>query len=310
MTRPIAILGASSLIAVDFLIHASKVDGPEFRLYTREPDNLIQVLAAHGISRRWPVMRFGDFGSEPYSAIINFVGVGDPAKALELGSGIFSLTREFDEVAVANLSRHPDTRYIFISSGAVYGADLDRPVTSQDCVRLPLNAVGRQHYYGMAKLYAEYTHRAMPQLSIIDIRVFNYVSRRMDVKARYLLTEMLSAIRDKRAFRTTARQVVRDFLHPLDMHALLCCAIAAPPGTNMPIDAYTRSSIGKEELIGLMAEKFGLQVELVSSDVSINASGIKNVYVSANRVAESLGYRPMHTSASGIVEEAKAILSA
>lgn len=306
---PIAIVGASSLIAVDFVLQRGKADDTDFRLYTRNPGELVRVLEAYGLARRWPVKGYESFGEVRYGAVVNFVGVGDPARAISMGREILTITRHFDELVMGYLKENPHTRYVFISSGAVYGSDFEEAVREETFSCVPINNLQPHHHYGLAKLYAEAVHRSMPELSIIDVRIFNYVSRRMNLGARYLITEMLAAIREQRPFRTTTKPVVRDYLHPTDMSALLSCAISAAPHANAAIDAYSLAPIGKEELMGLMASRFGLQVEIVRQDASLNASGRKSVYCSENRAAARFGYAPIHTSGGGIVDEVAAIIA-
>src|SRR5438067_12037531 len=93
---PVAILGATSRMARDFVLH-QKSDA-EVRLYARNPGKLAELLAQTGRPDT-AAGTFSDFGREHYAAIINFVGVGDPARAKEMGAEIFAVTREFDLLA-------------------------------------------------------------------------------------------------------------------------------------------------------------------------------------------------------------------
>jgi nucleoside-diphosphate-sugar epimerase len=286
---PIAILGATSQIARDFVAGAK---GYDFHLFGRSGGT----------------QPYSSFGMREYSAIINFVGVGDPARAKDMGAGIFTITRDFDQLALDYLKSHPKSRYIFLSSGAAYGHVFARPVTQDSLARLPLNAVQAQDWYGAAKLYAEMLHRSHGG-NIIDIRIFNYISRTMDVTSRFLIADMINAVRDNTVFRTNDRPLMRDFLHPADFRQMIDTCLAAPDGANLALDCYSRGAISKEDLVKLMAESFGMKFQIVEARDIVNATGEKPNYYSENHRAAALGYEPDYSSASAIREEVAAILS-
>jgi len=289
---PIAILGATSHIARDFAARFRSRAGAELHLFGRD-------AASRPYSR---------FGQDKYAAIINFVGVGDPTRARAMGADIFSVTREFDLLALNYVRRHPGTRYIFLSSGAVYGHGFSECVTADSLAHIPVNALLPQDYYGAAKLYAEALHRGRAE-SIIDIRVFNYISRSMDLSARFLIADMINAAREGSVFKTSDRPLVRDFLHPADFCQLVECCLAAPLGANLALDCYSQEPISKEALVHLMATEFGMRYEITAAVDIVNATGDKPNYFSCNRRAAALGYTPAYSSHRAIREEVAAILS-
>ncbi len=288
---PIAILGATSQIARDFVARFGS-SGTDLHLFGRTAQT----------------RPYSGFGQDKYAAIINFVGVGDPVRARQMGADIFAVTREFDLLALDYLRRHPETRYIFLSSGAVYGHGFAEGVTADSLAKIPVNALQPQDYYGAAKLYAEALHRSRGE-SIFDIRVFNYISRSMDLSARFLIADMVNAARSGSVFQTTNRPLMRDFLHPADFCQLIECCLAAPPGSNMALDCYSQSPISKYEMVKLMAGDFGMKYEIADASDTVNATGDKPNYFSRNHLAAALGYAPGHSSHSAIREEVGAILS-
>jgi nucleoside-diphosphate-sugar epimerase len=285
--RSIAILGATSWMARDFIAGF--------------PD----PAALHLFARNNKGRPYSEFPGGAYEAIINFVGAGDPARTGEMGADILSVTRQYDEMALDYQSRHPGTRYVFLSSGAAYGGDFGRP--AQDGSETPLSPDLPQNYYGLAKQEAEARHRALANRTIWDLRVFNYVSRTMDPSARFLLAEMVRCLLDGKVFRTADRPMTRDFLHPTDFQQLMQCCLAAEG--NMAVDCYSQSPITKAALLELMGLRFGLQYEFVPMPASVNITGEKADYRSESRRAATLGYAPLHSSESGIVTEVGAILS-
>lgn len=307
MSGPIAILGATSQLARDFVAEAARAGRMDLRLFARRPEAVEQALRSQGLQARFPVFDLPAFRDQELGAIVNFIGVGDPAAAAAIGSGIFEITRITDELVLDYLRASPATRYVFMSSGAVYGDAFEAPVTTGSRAAIPVNKLGPQNYYGLAKLLAEATHRAQHDLTIVDLRIFNYVSRTLDQNARFLITDMVRAIRTQTIFETTDHALVRDYLDPPGLYGLVCAALNAPHGTNKPADAYTLAPITKAELLDLM-KAFGLRYRMVTSAAAINATGTKAFYYSNDRTASTWGYTPHATSADSILMEMASVL--
>ena len=234
----IAILGASSEIAKDLIFSYSKTTDIKLRLFARSCEKVSDWLLTVGLAGRYTVDSFTEFGKEEYDAIINFVGVGNPVKAQALGNSIFDITQRFDELVLDYLQTHQACRYLFLSSGAVYGSGFMEPANQETLATIPINNLTPHDWYGVAKLYAECRHRSFPALPIIDIRIFNYFSHTQDLSARFLITDILRAIRDKSILKTSPDYIVRDFLHPSDFYGLVCALLSAPPA-NTVVDADT-----------------------------------------------------------------------
>lgn len=303
----IAILGATSQIARDLIISFSAADDIKLHLFSRRPDDVQQWLSYRGLSGHYPVDDFPGFVKHEYDAVINFVGVGNPAQAAAMGNSIFDVTLHFDRMVLDYLQTRPACRYLFLSSGAAYGSGFSEPANHKTQALVSINSLTPHEWYGVAKMYAECRHRARPDLAIIDIRVFNYFSHTQDLSARFLITDIVRAIRDKQVLITSSDYIVRDFLHPDDFHQL-CGALLAAPATNTVVDCYTRAPIDKPNLLAAMQEAFALQYETTEAATSINATGSKPHYYSLNRRAEEFGYKPGMTSLEGILRETAAIL--
>jgi nucleoside-diphosphate-sugar epimerase len=172
-----------------------------------------------------------------------------------------------------------------------------------------VNNLGVQEFYTVAKLHAEARHRAMPSSAIVDIRVFNYFSRTLDVEARFFMTDVIRAARDKTAFRTNAPTMTRDFLHPQDFFGLIAAILESPP-RNGPVDAFSQAPVDKFALLDRFKSEFGLRYEVTpASDMIVNATGAKPQYFSENCAAANwFGYRPTWSSLDGVLAETRAIL--
>ncbi|MBC7620511.1 MAG: NAD-dependent epimerase/dehydratase family protein [Candidatus Saccharibacteria bacterium] len=299
----LAILGATSQIAKDLVLSFYAQSSHELVLYARRPEVVSQWLTSVGLAGRYAVADFVAFSTdEHFDAILNFVGVGNPAQAAAMGASIFDVTLKYDEMALGYLRQHPDCRYIFLSSGAAYGASFDEPANEKIKASVAINDLQPQAWYGVAKLHAECRHRSLANLPIVDIRVFNYFSRTQDIEARFLITDILRAIRDKTVLKTSADYIVRDFIHPSDFCSLVNSVLAAP-ATNAVVDAYSKAPIDKPTLLKAMQEKFGLEYEVVQAGASVNATGGKPHYYSRNTKAAEFGYIPMLTSLEGVLLE-------
>ena len=304
----IAILGATSQIARDLIVSFSASADTRLHLFARRTEAMGNWLASVGLSERYPVDDFSGFGTHEFDAVINFVGVGDPAQALMIGDTISDITSRFDEMVLTYLQQYPACRYLFLSSGAAYGSSFNEPASHSTVPVAPTSNPTSHEWYGAAKFEAEYRHRAHPELSIFDIRVFNYFSHRQNLDARFLITDILRAIRDKTVLKTSSEYIVRDYLHPTDFYNLVNALLCTNPA-NAAVDCYTLAPIDKPNLLAAMQNKFGLRYEVTESAAGVNATGSKPYYYSLNTQAASFGYLPLLTSLEGILKETEIALA-
>ena len=303
----IAILGATSQIARDLILHFSIDEDKQLHLFARRPIDVKKWLEEAGLSGRYIVNEFAEFGTQEFDTIINFVGVGNPAQAAAMGASIFDVTLHYDELALSYVRQHTSCRYIFLSSGAAYGSSFEEPVGADTKATIAINNLLPQDWYAVSKLHAECRHRSLISLPIVDIRVFNYFSHTQNLEARFLITDTVRAIRDNSLLKTSPDYIMRDFLHPSDFHQLVTAILGAPL-TNDVVDCYTLSPVSKSSLLTAMEENFGLHYEVTESNTAINATGGKPYYYSLNKRAGDYGYKPTFTSLDGILIEAKNIL--
>lgn len=304
----ISILGATSQIAKDLIVSFSNEKDKQLHLFARRPDDVTKWLNDVDLSERYLVDDFGAFGTKEFDAILNFVGVGNPAQAATIGASIFDVTFQYDELALNYVRQHPECRYIFLSSGAAYGSNFDAPVDARTKATIDINNLQPQDWYAVAKLHAECRHRSLAHLPIVDIRVFNYFSHTQDMDAHFLITDIVRAIHDKTVLKISSDYMVRDYIGPADFYQLVS-KILTSPATNMAVDCYSKGPIDKTTLIEIMYSKFGLRYELVKVANTVNATGIKSNYYSLNRQAENFGYQPILSSADVIQTECQFMLN-
>ena len=299
----IAIFGATSQIAKDLVLSFSAQSNHELVLYARRPETVSRWLASTGLTGRYHVTDFSAFTAEGnFDAIINFVGVGKPAQAITMGASIFDVTLQYDELALSYVRQHPACRYIFLSSGAAYGSSFDAPVDVNTNATIAINNLQPQDWYAVAKLHAECRHRSLKSIPIIDIRVFNYFSHTQDMDARFFITDIVRAIRDKSVLKISADYMVRDFIGPTDFYQLINVLLNVP-AVNAVVDCYSKAPIDKITLLTAIQERFGLRYELTQTSTSLEATGSKPYYYSINKRANDFGYKPTVTSLETVLYE-------
>jgi len=300
----IAILGATSQIAKDFILQLK--DNHALMLFSRKPAEVDAFMQEAGLR---DYLSFGYHvlpDTQWYvDAVINFVGAGDPAKVAAMGADIFPVTYKYDELALRFL-RRPNTKYIFISSGAAYGDAFDvDPAGWGTKVTFPSSPLP-QHYYGLAKHQAEVRHRTLRDKHIVDVRVFNYISGTQDTNLNFMAMNMIRAVKNNEVMPVDMTNLARDFIGPEDLGHLLA-QILISPVANGALDCYTREPITKNDLLAYMKRTYGLKFE-VTDPTFKSPTGLKPFYYSRNLTAEQFGYRPRYDSWDNIKRAADILL--
>ena len=303
----IAILGATSQIAKDLVQSFAANSMHDLVLFARRPEAVTQWLADVGLVGRYAVANFAAFSADQhFDAILNFVGVGNPAQAIAMGASIFDVTLQYDELALSYVRQHPECRYIFLSSGAAYGSRFDSPADENTKAVISINNLQPQDWYGVAKLHAECRHRSLPHLPIVDIRVFNYFSHTQDTLARFLITDVVRAIISGKTLITSSEDITRDYIGPFDFYQLISIVLAGP-SRNDVLDCYTKAPVNKLTLLDSISEHFIFTYQIEDAPAGVNATGVKNNYYSTFLKAGTLGYEPEKTSLDNILDEVKLI---
>jgi len=311
MRKPkIAILGSPSHIAKG-LINNFLQDG-EFSLdlYTRSSDKVRSFLSHIGKSPgKNCVIHNGyrDFLEPSYDVLINCVGVGTFKKLRGDYAQYFTVTEEYDNLAIKYLQDRPDTLYISFSSGAVYGRELSAPADENAANCIHVNHITTNDYYAIARLNAETKHRAFGNLRIVDLRVFSYFSRFIDLEDGYFITEVLDCILRNKVLMTDDVNMVRDYIHPQDLFSMILKCMDAGK-INAAFDAISAKPVEKMEILDYFSSIYGLKYEIGRTLSHFSATGAKNIYCSSYNSAASIGYRPAFSSMDAIKEEAKYIV--
>lgn len=305
----LAILGATSQIATD-LVHNFLKFNPEIDLFlfSRSPKRMMARLEDQSHVVRLKNLDYCKFcDTERFDAVINFVGAGSPNRVKELDNKIFGITDRFDELSLKYLEKQPHCRYIFLSSGAVYGENFESPVNAESRAIFNINNLSTGDWYSLAKLNAEAKHRSFNDRAIVDLRVFSYFSRRQNLTSGFLVSDIVHAILENQVFRTSCTNIYRDYISPKDFHRLIR-SILVSPRINMPIDCRSKSPIDKFSILEMCKSKFGLEyvIEQNAND-SIGVS--KKHYYSVQRSSSSFQFLPELTSLETLESEIDFLLA-
>lgn len=303
----IAILGATSHIAKGLIFHLGHAGEHDLCLFARSPDRVCEFLAVIGLGGRFQTKTFDEFNGGAYEAIVNCVGFGDPGKLKDAGSEIFRVTETFDNLVLGHLERHPESIYINFSSGAVYGTDFSSPADENSRAVFDINPMDPAACYGIAKLHSEARHRAMKDFRIVDLRIFGYFSRFVDLNTKFMMSEIVSCILHGKEFVTGPDDIVRDYIHPEDLAALMKLCITKRD-SNDAFDVCSLQPARKFEILEKYSSLYGLKYTVKVSHAALSASGKKTNYYSTNGKVRATGFVPRYTSIETLSWESKLIM--
>lgn len=300
----IAILGATSHIAKGLIYEFSNKRDYEIVPFVRNKKKIEMFIKENAIRFTGNIFEINDFGKQKYDVVINCIGVGTPNGYNNLEENILELNEKYDNKILEYIKKNPEIKYIYLSSGAIYGKEYFEPINVDTKLTVNINNIVESDFYLISKLYTETKHRALNHLNIIDIRVFSYFSRFVDLDSRYLVTDMIKAVKENKTFETNKNNIVRDYVGSEDLVQMVE-KIIEKDKINDWFDLYSLNPIKKSELIDLFVGEFGMKLAYLDNSNAITATGNKSKYYSLNRKArELLGYVPIYNSFEIIKESA------
>lgn len=293
----IAFFGASSQIAKSLIKKFIANSQHQIIFFVRDKESFKEWLEKKKISYDISDIKlYSEFSvNTKLDMVINCVGVGDPAKAISIRSSIESTTKYFDEMILRYLESNSKTKYIFLSSGIAYGDIFSAPARSYGQQNINLNSSKPENTYAISKINAENLHRNLTHLSIIDIRIFSYLSDEIDVNSKFFITDVLRAIKDKKIFLTNKKNITRDYIGADDLYQLIT-KLYSFDKLNTVVDAYSKEPISKITILEFLHASFGLQYKYQDTFEPLNATGNKDNYYSRNFHAKKFGYSPKYSS--------------
>jgi len=305
----VAILGSNSHIAKGLINNFLRKSPYAIYLFTRSAARTGDFLKSAGIASGNCIIEEGyrNFMSGQYDVVINCVGAGTPNKLSGKFSDWFTITEEFDNLTLGYLQKNPGTLYVNFSSGAVYGKNGSAPVEENTENRIRVNHVPPEDYYSIVRLNSESKHRSFDGLKIADLRIFAYFSRFIDLSSGYFITELVNCLLNKKTFMTNDVNIVRDYIHPDDLYALVLKCIQAGK-INTAFDAISAKPVDKCQTLDFFTSRYGLKYEVNGNLTLGSPNGAKNIYCSNYNRAAGIGYKPEFSSMDALEQEAKYIL--
>ena len=292
----VALIGASSRIGQDLVQYSrqQKLD-LSFDLYHSRETDFFEDRKL-GLT---PASYRSFTPDQEYDLVVNCVGRGSP-KQLELEVREFEAASVFfDDLCLDYLGVHSSTKYIHMSSGAVYSNFDDEKGANNN---QPVNSVFDNPYANTKRLI-EARHRELPHLAIYDIRIFGYISKLLNLKDGSFFSDTVAALVGDEILTTDNQDFFRDYCTVSDFANLLSCIIDSPR-KNEAFDLYSQKPVAKFELLGSLEHNFGLRYSISSASSQMNDSptGQKRNYFSSSRTAETLCYAPNMTSLESCIE--------
>jgi len=309
-TPQIAILGATSHIAKGLIRYFLKNGGFFLHLFARVPENVHSFLSTLATTSNNSYLLnegYADFPDGGYDVIINCIGAGTLNKHKGDYTSYFTVTEEYDNLIVDYCKKNPDALYISLSSGAVYGRGHDAPVHKDSVNRVKVNQINPEDYYSIVRLYTESKHRAYGWLNIVDLRIFSYFSRFIDLADGYFITDVIDCTLNNKVLFTDNVNIIRDYLHPFDLFAMILSCIDAGK-LNVAFDMISSKPVTKQEILDYFSIEYGLIYKVRQSSTAMSATGTKNIYCSRYNAAKEIGYINKYCSMDTIKTEALHIL--
>ena len=297
--KSIAILGCTGHVGKNLIYYFGREERFELVLFSRDKKKIKKIVSENHFKNNFTLNNYEEFNESKFDVIINCIGISDPAKIESEEKIIMKLTEDFDQLILDYLKNNSDVKLINFSSGAVYGEEINSPIN--DTTPFSLNAHSQ---YAIAKIQSEIRHRNLAEFNIIDLRLFSFFSRFMDLSTRFLISEIISSINQKKKFITNEFDFYRDYIHPEDLFSLLKKCIDKNT-INDVFDLYSKKPIGKFDLLDSLRDNFGLQYQVVPNSGFSSPTGFKKNYYSESRKAKLLGYEPQYSSIETIVNEMK-----
>ena len=303
--KNIAIFGSTGHIGKNLISFFIKNNDFKIFLFSRDTKKFESLKMI--FSDTMSFNTYDDFGKNEYDVVINCVGISNPNAFEKNSRSIFDTAEFYDTMVLDYLKNFPTTLYINLSSGAVFGGEFDKPVDDSSTYKFDVNGINKGEMYSISKMYLESKHRSLPDLNIVDLRIFGFFSRFIDVNAGFFMSELLQALKNKSEFVTDKKDFVRDYVNPKDFYDLTKNCIANKK-INDVFDVYSKEIISKFQILEECFNKFDLKFKLVEKIESISPTGVKKNYYSLSRKAEKINYFPQFSSLETILNESSLFL--
>lgn len=163
---------------------------------------------------------------------------------------------KFDLDALAcEWSKTFDRPYIFISSGAVFGASSGRPFKNTSPHAIP--PLGDS--YAASKMLQEKSHIVLrgQGVKVSDLRIFSYAGPLFIRNGNYFLTELANATLANRVVEISGRDFVRDYIGAREL-AQVCLALGAGEEPKA-FSLFSAEPVSKSQILDYFSDEMGLR---------------------------------------------------
>ncbi|MBF05419.1 hypothetical protein CL644_01795 [bacterium] len=288
----IALLGATGYIGRSLLFEA-QTRGLTVIPYTRDIKKAEDIFRKYSIHLDNTLHIYSDLNKEKYDVIINAAGIGSQAQLAKKSQYISSVTESLDSMLLNYLEANPHTRVFTMSSGVVHS--LDKQKESND------DASSIEDTYALAKEASEARHRTYKEYTIVDLRIFTFFSRFVDVNDTFLLSQIVASLENNEEFLTNPKDIMRDIITTEDLLDTILFLINSAPA-NAAYDIVSKGAVKKFELLNYLKDTWNLSYA-IAGDEQESPTGQKDSYCPSSNTLKEMGYNPKFTSLEGVHKE-------
>jgi nucleoside-diphosphate-sugar epimerase len=233
----VGLLGSTGLIGSELTAELQSL-GHEVVRFSRHPERELGLFGYSSL-----------LGAQELSVVVNLIG-GHEKNRDNFGQ---DLKLELDALA-CEWSRTFNRPYIFISSGAVFGASSGKPFN--DTTPHALAPLGDS--YTALKLMQEKRHIELREheMKVSDLRIFSFAGPLFIRKGNYFLSELAKAALDGRKLEISGPDFVRDYVGARE----LAQAIFALEAGEKPraLNLYSAKPVSKSQILKFFSDEMGL----------------------------------------------------
>ncbi len=302
----IAIFGATGHIGKNLSYYFSQDKKNNLNLFGRNKKKIQKTMKEVIPDGDYSFVKYNKFDGEKYDIILNCVGIKNPADILKKNN-IIEVVEYYDNIIIDYIKKKKSTMYINFSSGAIYGRKFESPVSESSIASINVNKQNENNSYAISKLYLETKHRNLNYLNIVDLRIFSFFSRFIDLKTEFLMSQITNSLKNNTVFETDKNDIIRDYIHPQELFKIIKKCMKKEK-INTVFNISSKKPISKFCLLKTLTKKYGLEY-VIQKKKKISSTGLKLKYYSKSKKFLQLGVTPKYTSLETILTELKFLIN-
>ena len=193
--KNVAIFGATGHVAKNLIYYFLNNTKDNLFLFSRNKSNLQSFVSSISDDdsitndNRILYTSYENLHSQSFDIIINCIGISNPSDIIKYGNKILVLSKKYDDIIIEYLQKHIFCQYLNFSSGIVHGNFLQPPHDELAFNSIPNDLLHNEYY--LSKIYLEKKHRSLPSLNIIDIRIFSFFSKFINLNTDFFISKII-----------------------------------------------------------------------------------------------------------------------